>query len=314
MTPDVSIVVVTYNNTVEQVGALIDSIPAAMTSRPPTLAPLTWETIIIDNGSTRQLDRRADFGRVGAHVTYRATNIGFGRACNQAAAVAKGTAILLVNPDMTLYPYAVANLVTFADQHPEAGIVGGVTVDQDGNPDRASAFAPVTRWSLLCFATGLSTLLARWPRFNPETLDDPASVETVDVAGCLMLIDREVWAELGGFDHRFFMYFEDVDLCWRARDAGWYPRTCGTAFAAHEIGGSSSVGNRRVMTMKGRVTLLRVWWPVRKARTAVTMLRVGAWLRSVAARTITGTGVALPDSLTSWIEVWERREEWSHGW
>src|SRR5262249_13735666 len=137
-------------------------------------------------------------------------NVGFARGANAGAAVARGDVVVFVNPDATLEPGALARLVGAVRETPQAGIAGGGLTDEGGSwPPGAARFGVLSH--LLC-DTAPGRVLARRRR----------EMQTVDwVYGTFVAVRRELFAALGGFDGAYFLYGEDLDLCHRARAAGW---------------------------------------------------------------------------------------------
>lgn len=145
-------------------------------------------------------------------------NRGFARAVNEGCRLSRGDWLLLLNPD-TSVPDAFLDAVldradSVADRDPAAGIVGFRLANNDGS------------WQLSTgrFPSLASTLIGRlWPRQHRKYTPPPENqLSRVDwVSGCCLLVRRDCWRDLGGLDNRFFLYYEDVDLCLRARQAGW---------------------------------------------------------------------------------------------
>jgi N-acetylglucosaminyl-diphospho-decaprenol L-rhamnosyltransferase len=164
-------------------------------------------------------------------------NLGFGQACNQGAAAGDAPAILFLNPDTQVAPDAlgIARAALAADPH--TGIVGARLVDPDGRTARSCARAP-TALGLLGRALALDRLGLVPPHFLLAW--DHADDRAVDqVMGAFLMIRRDLFATLGGFDSRFFVYWEDVDLCARARTAGFAVRHVAGAVARHEGQGTT---------------------------------------------------------------------------
>src|SRR5215471_9374028 len=112
--------------------------------------------------------------------------------------------------------------------HPEAGIIGGRFVHEDGTVDPRSWWGRPSPWSTLCFALGLNTLLAGSRIFDPEvprpwTSDADEERFVPIVSGALMLVEHKLWDALRGFDPAFFIYGEDADFCLRATARGHRP-------------------------------------------------------------------------------------------
>ena len=152
-----------------------------------------------------------------------ADNRGFGAACNQGAAGSDADFLLFLNPDTRLMPGSLAEPVRYlrSPEHETVGIVGIQLFDADGHVARNTARAP-TAWSMVGNSVGLDRLMPRL--FPPHFVTEWAHDETrpVDqVMGAFFLVRRSVFEALGGFDERFFVYYEDLDFSVRARAHGW---------------------------------------------------------------------------------------------
>jgi hypothetical protein len=256
---------------------------------------------------------RADFPDV--RVLEPAENIGFARGVNRAAELARGEHLLLLNPDALVHPGAVERLVRFASEHPEHGLYAGKNLEPDGTVNATSVRGLPSLWSLTCFATMLSAAFPGSPLFDPESLGGwkRDSVREVGAAvGSFLLVRRDVWQALGGFDPRFFMYSEDVDLCLRAAKQGRRPVFVPDAVVTHERGASTDGGAERMaLIYRGKATLVRKHWPAGKRELGLSLLWTGVGLRALAAtvtrrRSESGPGL--------WRGVWRRRRTWIRGY
>jgi N-acetylglucosaminyl-diphospho-decaprenol L-rhamnosyltransferase len=294
---DVSVIVVTYR-TPELTARCLRSIAAQTVG-------VSAEVIVVDNDAGAGTSDGLAALHPACRVLSPGTNLGFARGVNLAAAEARGRHLLLLNPDTEVVAGAVQELVRFADASPAHGLYGGRTVDGDGRLDPRSCWGFPTLWSTACFATGLSSAFKRHRWLDPESLGpwDRDTVRTVDVVtGCLCLVPRDAWRDLGGFDERFFLYGEDVDLALRARAAGYRPLLCPDATVIHDVGQASATqADKLVLLHRGKVTLLRKHWSVGRAALGVALLRVGVALRALA-----GSG--------SWRDLHRRRDEWVDGY
>jgi hypothetical protein len=210
--------------------SLRDCVRRALSSSVPL------ELILIDNDSsdgTPQSVEQAHAAEPRLKVIYNRANLGFGPAVNRAAAVARGERLLVLNPDCLLEPETLAHMLDILDAHPDAGIVGAVVCAADGTPDPAS----YRRDPLLRRA--LATLAGARGGMNIEGEIPAGVVEAEAVSGALMLLPRKAFVQLGGFDERYFLHFEDLDLCRRARDAGYRVLLAGDVRVLHGKGGSS---------------------------------------------------------------------------
>lgn len=306
--PELSVILVTYNSA-RHIDACLESLQGA-------LRGIDSEILIHDNGSTDDtLDRLKHHPHV--KVEAGASNLGFAAACNLLAQRSRGRHLWFLNPDTRVHSAAAQQLLAAADARPEAGLYGARTVTPDGRTVMASAQGRMTLWSLLCFATGASTFTPsrRWT--DPETLpgwDRTTSRPVPALSGGALMISRDAWLRLGGFDTRYFMYAEDIDLCLRAWRAGLRPFFVAEALVEHEVGGSSSAGGKIVLLHRGKVTYLRKLWPSWKAHIGVRLLLTGVALRAAAGR----LGL-FPDAPgrtpgAAWQEAWRRRDEWLGGW
>lgn len=300
-----TIVVVSFN-TREMTLACLRSI-FAQTARTP------FDVIVVDNQS---LDCSADAieEEFGGRVTLiRSTvNLGFAGANNLAARRAKGDFLLLLNPDTVVLDRAIDRLLAFAEEHPAAGIWGGRTVFADGSLNPSSCWRRPTLWSLLCQASGLSSLFRRSSVFNPEAMGGwkRDTVREVDiVTGCFLLIRRSLWERLGGFDPAFFMYGEEADLCLRARALGIRPIVTPEATIVHHGGASETVrADKMVRLLQAKVLLIRRHWPMGRREAGAMLLRLWPFTRMWAWRFAAAFGAS--GGLPTWREVWRRRAEW----
>jgi GT2 family glycosyltransferase len=234
--PSISVVMVTYQCASvlrESLGAIVES---------ATAIGAGLDLIIVDNAST---DGSVDVA-VGvvpaARVIRNRENVGFGRACNQAFAVAVGEYWLLANPDARLEPTALARLVAFARAHPGAGAVAPSLVGAGLERAESAGMIPGLRSALGHFLF-LNRLLPddRGGPWRGVQIRRRASVgpRPVDWASAgLLLVQPAAVRAIGGFDPRYFLYGEDVDLGRRLTLAGWRTWLLPDASVHHAIGGS----------------------------------------------------------------------------
>lgn len=305
---ELSVLLVTYNSA-PHLPACLDALRAA-------LHGLDAEVLVHDNGSTDEtLELLSSRGDVSVSTT--GENLGFAAACNLLARRSGGRHLLLLNPDTVIEQAAPHALLEAAARHPDAGLVGARAVSPDGHTLRSSAQGRMTLHSLLCFATGLSTVLAgrRWA--DPESLpgwDRETGRPVPMLSGGALLASRQTWDRLGGFDTSYFMYGEDADLCLRAWRAGYAPRFEPAAVVVHDVGASSSPGRKQVLLHRGKVTLLRRRWHPAAAALGVRLLLAGVGLRALAARlgVFSAKRGRIPPE--AWTTAWRSRHEWLPGW
>jgi len=175
------------------------------------------------------------------------TNGGFAYGNNrgiETVDLAETPYVLLLNPDTIVRPGAIDALVNFMDDRPEVGIAGSRLEDPDATPQR-SAFrfpSPLGELEAAARLGPISRLLRRWA-VAPPPADQPHAADWV--AGASMIIRREVLQAVGPLDERYFMYYEEVDFCRRARRAGWPCWYVPDSRVVHLVGQSSGVTDRR---------------------------------------------------------------------
>lgn len=206
------------------------------------------EVIVVDHATD---PARLDIVRA-AHDDVRflptPQNLGFGGGMNAGARDATGAYLLVLNPDATVTPDAVPTLCDYLDSHPHVGIVGARVLDADGTVQRSARRFP----TLLTGLFGRTSLMTRLFPDNPMSRRDMPGDRSVSaplrvdwVAGSCLMIRTSLFRELGGFDEGFFLYWEDADLCRRARDAGWLTAYVPGAQVRHLVGRSSRQASAR---------------------------------------------------------------------
>jgi hypothetical protein len=241
---DVSIIIVSWNvrDLLRRCLLSVNSEQLAVNSKQSTVhSSLLTEILIVDNasadGTVAML--RAEFPAV--RVIANSENVGFTRGNNQALAAAQGRYLFLLNPDTELRAGALQTLFDYAKAHPRVGIIGPRLFYGDGAPQSSRR-----RFPTLATAFLESTKLQQWfPRhrvlthyYMDDTSDD-ATQEVDWINGAAMFVRREVYEQIGGFDERFFMYSEELDWCYRAKQAGWQIVYLPTAQVVHYEGKSS---------------------------------------------------------------------------
>ncbi|NID17095.1 glycosyltransferase family 2 protein [Luteibacter yeojuensis] len=231
------------------------------------------EVVIVDNGSTdgvpEALDRaHADDDRV--RVVYNRANLGFGPAVNRGAAQARGERLLVLNPDCLVEADTIRRMAAHIDAH--TGIVGAVVCDAGGRPDPASRRRdPLLRRSL-------ATKLGRGGDAGIDIHGPlPDGAEEVEiVSGAIVLMPRTAFDRLHGFDETFFLHCEDMDLCRRARDAGYKVLLAGDVRVLHGKGGSSR--HRPVFVSRHKHRSMYLWFRRHDPAARHPLVRAAVWL------------------------------------
>ena len=209
-----SIIIVNWN-TRDLLAACLESVHQDV----ETLAGWSVETFVVDNassdGSPQMVRERFPWVR----LIENEENLGFAAANNQALRQARGRYALLLNSDTEVQPGALAALVEFMAAHPQAGAVGARLLNADGSlqPSCHPMLTPGREFWRLIFLDRL------WPRatypLGRWDLATPRQVEVIK--GACLLLRREALAQVGLLDEAYFMYTEEVDLCYRLAEAGW---------------------------------------------------------------------------------------------
>jgi N-acetylglucosaminyl-diphospho-decaprenol L-rhamnosyltransferase len=214
------------------------------------LADVEWEGVVVDNASADgSVAKLQGIPRV--RVIPNERNVGFGAAVNQAVrgpwpVVRDPEVLFLLNPDCDIQPGAFRALVETLDAHPDCAIAAPRLSNADGSV-QASARGEPNAWTGLF---GRHSLLTKFfpssaaARRNLPAQDlVDAGVESADVdwvMAAAMLVRRKAFDEVGGFDERYFLYWEDADLCRRLRDRGWKTRYVTRAIVTHPGGASAA--------------------------------------------------------------------------
>jgi N-acetylglucosaminyl-diphospho-decaprenol L-rhamnosyltransferase len=213
------------------------------------LASVEWQAIVIDNASTDGSAARIE-QRPNVNVIVNAENRGFGAAINQAAHTTAAPLLWLLNPDCRVEPGAFVALLETLDRHPGCAIAAPQLLNADGSV-QASARGEPTAWTGLFGRHGLLAKMfprSSMTRRNLQSRDLVASgAESMPVdwvMGASMLIRREMFDAVGGFDERYFLYWEDADLCHRLRERGWSTRFVPRARVVHSGGASARTRSR----------------------------------------------------------------------
>jgi exopolysaccharide biosynthesis polyprenyl glycosylphosphotransferase len=213
---DLAVAVINYN-TREHLRRCLASLPAELHREP-------LPVLVVDNASP---DGSAAMvaAELGGRVTLVANraNLGFARAVNQALELTQTRYLLVLNADTEVPGGSIEALYDFMERTPRAGVAGGRLEDPEGNLQHSCRrFYDAT--TLVLRRTPLGRVMPRHPALRRHLMADWDHAETREVdwmQGACLMLRREAVAEVGPMDERFFLYFEDVDLCRRLGQAGW---------------------------------------------------------------------------------------------
>ena len=234
--PKVSFVTVAYK-TPHLIRLLLKGVEAAKFAFP-------FEYILVDNGGDGTAAMvRERFPWV--TVIEPGENLGFAKGNNLGIHQASGEYVMLTNPDLTIFPGEMEKLVAFAEANPVAGLVGPRLEHPNGERQ-----VTCTRFPHIAIPAFRRTFLGKMPfgkrivaSHLMEDVDHTQSHDADVLYGAAILARRHVLAEIGHFDERFFMYYEDVDLCRRAWEKGWRVVYAPVARFAHYHARESMIAN-----------------------------------------------------------------------
>ena len=213
---DISIIIVNYN-VKEFVLNLLDSLDKATKT-------LRSEIIIIDNASDDGSQDVIKQKYPSVRLIENKKNVGFGAANNQGMQMASGKYFVLINPDTIVREDTFTTLINFFEKHDDTGMAGCKVLNPDGSlqlPCRRGFPGP---WTSFTKIVGLGKLFPKsklFARYNLTFLDENETYEVDAISGSFMMLRREVFGITKGFDPQFFMYGEDLDLCYRTQRAGY---------------------------------------------------------------------------------------------
>ncbi len=194
-----------------------------------------FEVIVVDNASREPGVEQVVGPYPDITLIRNRENRGFAGANNQALRRCRGRYVLLLNPDTVLYPGSIDRLWELLEQHPAAGAAGPQLLSSAGRPMESycSFPGPHLLWRGL-----ITALKADFAIYQEQPDHTPLLVDWV--GGACMLLRRQALDQVGMLDESFFIYFEEADLCWRLRDAGWETYYVPEAQVVHHQGGSSA--------------------------------------------------------------------------
>jgi N-acetylglucosaminyl-diphospho-decaprenol L-rhamnosyltransferase len=223
--------------------------------------------VVVDNASSDDsLDGVRDIP-LPLHVVRNGENRGFAAACNQGASVGHADLVLFLNPDTRLFEQTLDLTVGFMTDSDgaEVGICGGRMFGDAGTPAFSCARFP-TFTMFLARMTGLARVFPSLEQRLPaEATSESGPVD--QVIGAYFMVRRPLFEALGGFDERFFVYFEEVDLSLRARQIGWASYFLASARVYHtgQVSSGQVRGERLFYLLRSRTEYARKHWSARKA-------------------------------------------------
>ncbi len=240
---DLSVIIVNYN-----VRAFLEQCLMAIERAQHNLK---IEIFVVDNASVdgSQAMVKRKFPHV--HLIENHENLGFSKGNNQALKLVKGNYVLILNPDTLIQEDTIMTLKNFLDERPKTGAVGCKLINPDGSFQVASRRSLPTPWVAFTRIVGLSKIFPKsrlFGQYNMTYLDPDIESEVDVLSGTLMFIRKEILDTIGYFDEDYFMYGEDIDLCYRIKKSGWKIFYTPKTQAIHYKGESTKRGEFSVIS------------------------------------------------------------------
>ncbi|WP_421773618.1 glycosyltransferase [Gracilimonas sp.] len=243
--PHISVVIVNYK-VKEYIANLLNSLKKAQHD-------FNLEIFVVDNNSGDDSISYLKNRYPEVHYIANKENVGFGKANNQAIRQAKGEFTLIINPDTLVSEDTLDVLVNHMSENPECGAAGCKILNPDGTFAPESRRSIPTIWSASCKVFGLNTLFPESKllgQYYLSWLDEDEAGEIPVLSGSFMFWRTDLLKELDGFDERFFMYGEDIDLCYRVQK---------TDYRIDYIPDTSIIHYKGESTKKGDLRYIRIF-------------------------------------------------------
>jgi|TARA_B100002003_G_C14047487_1_gene504549 hypothetical protein len=243
LTPDLSIIIVTYNSAAV-IAPCLSSVAAHRSD-------LRVETLVVDNASADDTCEVVRQEFPWAKLITGHGNIGFAAGNNLGLAAAQGRFFLLLNPDTEIRAGALQALLTYADAHPQVGMIAPRLHNMDGSLQHSTFRFPDYRQAVYGFFEKLVPIdSVANGRYAPDAYESERPVD--HILGAAIFVRRPLWEEIGGMDENYALYFEETDWCYRARQAGWELRYIPTATIMHRGAHSTSAAPERSSVLFAR--------------------------------------------------------------
>lgn len=280
---------------------------------------LGGEIIVVDNASTDGSCNYLTARFPDVRFIWNRENKGFAKANNQALSTASQPYVLFLNPDTIIAEDCFTTCLQFFREHPDAGAIGVKMIDGSGRFLKESKRAYPSISTSFYKLSGLSTLFPSskiFGRYHLGHLDQDQDHEVDVLAGAFLMCRREVLERTGGFDERFFMYGEDIDLSYRIQKLGYRNYYCSRSPIVHFKGESTRKGSLNYVKMFYRAMIIFV----QKHHSGISaglfrfLLHAGIWLRALIAAFagfIRNNGLPLIDAVNTMFSFLASAFLWS---
>ncbi len=234
----VSVVIVSFN-----VRGFLESL---INSLRRSLEGIESEIVVVDNSSDDDTVEFLKKNFQDVKLIENHLNLGFGKANNQGVEASSGEYLLLINPDAVVGENTIREMLAFSKEHPDAGATSCKVLNADGTLQKTCRRGFPTPWVAFTKISGLSAVFPRtrlFGRYNLTYLNPEEDHEVDAIGGSFMFIPRHVFEEVSGFDEDYFMYGEDIDLCYKIKRAGYKVYYTPSTSAIHFKGESTRRSN-----------------------------------------------------------------------
>lgn len=236
---DVSVIIINYN-TKDLVINCIRSVYASETR-------YSYEIILVDNASSDGTVEAIRNSFPDVRIINNKENVGFGRANNQAANVSRGKYLYILNSDTEIEKNVIETVVTYGDTHEKAGVIGTRSVFPNGETQINFYKSPTFMSEFVFFAFRIiksgKWFLFSLNKYKHYSLNEPFEVDVI--TGCSMFVKRAVYDEIGLFNEKFFMYYEDAEFCYRVKKTKFKCIYLPTVFIKHLHLGSAKEDRKK---------------------------------------------------------------------
>ncbi|MBN1288228.1 MAG: glycosyltransferase family 2 protein [Actinobacteria bacterium] len=212
---------------------------------------------VVDNGSGDGSQAMVLNEFKGVNLVWNSKNLGYSRACNQGVEQTGTPYVVVMNTDTVLREDTLKTIVEYFERHPEAGIVGPKILNSDGSLQFSCREFPSVKDAFMHAFLGYFVSGNRYSKkYLKMDWDHREDVEVDWVSGAFMGIRRKAFDDIEGFDEKYFMYVEDVDLCWRMWQSGWKVGYVPAGDVYHHIGMTSRMVSTS-MSLHHHLSMLR---------------------------------------------------------